>query len=194
MRKIDTMFRRDPDNMKRVTSEVTEGCEWVLAGEGVPTVKVDGSACAVIYGYLFRRHKHDASKGLSPPTWTHWSGSPDQTSGHGWLATDRQNPSDRYHVEAWDNYGVGALANPLKDGTYELVGPKVNGNPHHLDKHELWKHGEVIAIEEVPRDFEGLAKYLAEAEPMEGIVFHHPDGRMAKIKRRDFGLPWPVKR
>lgn len=23
-----------------------------------------------------------------------------------------------------------------------------------------------------------------------GVVFHHPDGRMAKIKRSDFGLAW----
>ena len=27
---------------------------------------------------------------------------------------------------------------------------------------------------------------------IEGIVWHHPDGRMAKIKRRDFGLSWPI--
>lgn len=26
--------------------------------------------------------------------------------------------------------------------------------------------------------------------PFEGIVFHHPDGRRAKVKRSDFGLPW----
>jgi hypothetical protein len=30
-----------------------------------------------------------------------------------------------------------------------------------------------------------LAKYLAEFEG-EGIVWHHPDGRMAKLKRKDF--------
>lgn len=27
-----------------------------------------------------------------------------------------------------------------------------------------------------------------EANPIEVIVFHHEDGRMAKIKKRDFGL------
>jgi hypothetical protein len=31
------------------------------------------------------------------------------------------------------------------------------------------------------------------SNPIEGIVWHHPDGRMVKIKRRDLGLPWPVK-
>ena len=26
---------------------------------------------------------------------------------------------------------------------------------------------------------------------VEGIVWHHPDGRMVKIKRKDFGFKWP---
>ena len=39
--------------------------------------------------------------------------------------------------------------------------------------------------------FDGLHRWLC-AHPVEGLVFHHPDGRMAKIKRRDYGLSWPV--
>jgi hypothetical protein len=38
----------------------------------------------------------------------------------------------------------------------------------------------------VPRDFDGLREYLA-GKDIEGIVWHHSDGRMAKIKLRDFG-------
>ena len=38
----------------------------------------------------------------------------------------------------------------------------------------------------------GLKDWLS-APHYEGLVWHHPDGRMAKIKRRDFGLSWPVK-
>ena len=34
-------------------------------------------------------------------------------------------------------------------------------------------------------DREGLAEWLT-ARRYEGIVWHHPDGRMAKLKRRDF--------
>jgi hypothetical protein len=37
----------------------------------------------------------------------------------------------------------------------------------------------------VPRDFDGLARYL-DGLGHEGIVWHHPDGRMAKLKVRDF--------
>ena len=34
-------------------------------------------------------------------------------------------------------------------------------------------------------DFEGLRQWLND-HTFEGIVWHHPDGRMAKIKKRDF--------
>ncbi|HET8658882.1 MAG TPA: hypothetical protein VFM55_07775 [Micromonosporaceae bacterium] len=45
----------------------------------------------------------------------------------------------------------------------------------------------------MPRSFGELRDYLAKLESRfapghlaEGIVFHHPDGRRAKIKRKDF--------
>jgi hypothetical protein len=54
------------------------------------------------------------------------------------------------------------------------------------------EQGEALAakaghIPDAPRMFEGLRTWLAEND-VEGIVWHHPDGRMAKIKARDFGL------
>jgi len=33
----------------------------------------------------------------------------------------------------------------------------------------------------------GFREWL-KGRDIEGLVFHHPDGRMAKIKKRDFGL------
>ena len=45
MRKIPTLFVRDEQDRRHVTSEVTPGCEWVLAGEGVATRKYDGTCC-----------------------------------------------------------------------------------------------------------------------------------------------------
>lgn len=65
-------------------------------------------------------------------------------------------------------------------------------NPHKLESHQLWRHGEETFEIEPPRDFEGLREWFKENE-VEGIVWHHPDGRMVKIKRRDFDLPWPIK-
>jgi len=51
----------------------------------------------------------------------------------------------------------------------------------------LLRHGAEV-IDNVPRDFDGLRDFLA-GHDVEGIVFHHPDGRMVKVKKRDFGLP-----
>jgi hypothetical protein len=38
-----------------------------------------------------------------------------------------------------------------------------------------------------PRDFEGVRDYLGKVD-IEGIVFWHPDGRMAKVKKKDYGM------
>jgi hypothetical protein len=73
-------------------------------------------------------------------------------------------------------------------GTYELCGPKINGNPERLAVHTLFRHdgAEPLAVGE--RTYAALrARCLALWEAgVEGIVFRHPDGRSAKIKGRDF--------
>jgi hypothetical protein len=43
MNKIPTVFRRDPDDRKRVLPEANPACQWVLDGEGTPTRKYDGT-------------------------------------------------------------------------------------------------------------------------------------------------------
>ena len=66
-----------------------------------------------------------------------------------------------------------------------MIGPKIQGNPEKSDKHVLVPHGrhELSA----PRDYESLKLYLADMD-IEGIVWHHQDGRMVKIKKKDFGF------
>ena len=50
MKKIPTVFARDPEtNLRYVKDEVTPGCEWVFAGEGVATRKYDGT-CVMFDG------------------------------------------------------------------------------------------------------------------------------------------------
>ena len=71
---------------------------------------------------------------------------------------------------------------PAIPGTDELCGPKINGNPEWEDAHGLVPHG---AAEVDPgRTYDELAAWLATHED-EGVVRHHPDGRTAKLKRRD---------
>ena len=77
---------------------------------------------------------------------------------------------------------------PLDGHTYELVGPKVNGNPEGYKTHLLIEHAQADVLADAPRDFAGLTTWL-HAHRYEGIVWHHPDGRMAKIKKRDFRAP-----
>jgi hypothetical protein len=79
----------------------------------------------------------------------------------------------------------------LEDGTYELCGPKINGNPERLDEHIFIRHGSEV-IDDVKRLWDDL-RDLLHAASYEGIVFHHPDGRMCKIRRDDYGFPWPPK-
>ena len=41
---------------------------------------------------------------------------------------------------------------------------------------------------DAPRTFDALRAFLADHDDIEGIVWHHPDGRMVKIKGKDFGI------
>ena len=92
-----------------------------------------------------------------------------------------QSAFARWHAEAAaDDDGFG-----WDPGTYELVGPKVNGNPENAPSHMLLLHEDAHVLDDAPRDFAGLAAWL-HTQPWEGVVWHHPDGWMCKIKKRDF--------
>ncbi len=183
MRKIPTLFIHDPISY-RSTPKVEKDCEWVLVGEGFPTIKWDGTACLWYKDRLWKRRIRKKEEPM-PEGWIHWTFGP-HNSGHGWVPVD-DRPENYYYKEALYR------AFPALDyGTYELVGPKFNGNPENLKDHTLMKHSSSICYFK-SRDFKNIRDELA-TFPHEGIVWHHPDGRMAKIKRRDFGFPWPVKK
>ena len=189
MKKIISLFKRDYDKTRLVYDEVVDGAEWVVSGEGVATIKVDGTCCMIRGGVLFKRY--DAKNGKTPPPGWEAAQEPDPITGHhpGWVPVG-DGPEDRWHREGgdalWRDAGRGIPA----DGTYELVGPKIHGNPYGLHAHTLWRHGAARTI--APRTFDELRVFLSERPNIEGLVWHHPDGRMVKIKRRDFGLPWPT--
>ena len=58
MKKIPTLFERVFENHRKVgiNNKVAPGMEWLLAGEGIATEKIDGSCCAVIGGVFYRRY------------------------------------------------------------------------------------------------------------------------------------------
>lgn len=192
MKKIISLFQRNYNSDYLVRDELVPGAEWVAAGEGVATVKLDGTSCLVKDGKLYKRYdaKNDAKQGRMPPEgWDPCEPEPDPVTGSwpGWLPVGNE-PEDKWHREAWAQ--AQTWDEGIPEGTYELVGPKIQSNPYGLDHHRFWPHGFQLA--RAPRDFAGLRAWF-EANETEGIVWRHPDGRLCKIKRRDFGLPWPVK-
>lgn len=201
MKKIPTLFNRIFEGHKIVdiTDEITPGC-YEAFKEGIATVKIDGSCCAVIDGVFYKRY--DAKNGKKPPEGAIPCCDPDPVTGHWphWVRVDENDPNDRWFVEAYNNtidegYNIiDDIANEgqfvLKNSTYEAIGPHFNGNPHGLSKDTLEIHGNgYIRVE---RTFEGVKEYLTKHK-IEGVVFWLNGEPVCKIKRTDFGLKWPVK-
>jgi hypothetical protein len=183
MKKIPTLFARDFDHDPRyVTKKVAPGCEWVLNGEGVATRKYDGT-CVMLDNDGQWWARREVKPGKQPPPGFVEIGH-DQTTGKftGWEPI-KQSSFAKFHAQALD-----AQAR-YHEGTYELCGPKVNRNPENFPVHRLISHddAEVFTLPSkldystCRRAVLDLAKY-----GHEGIVWHHPDGRMAKLKGRDF--------
>lgn len=180
MRKIPTLFVRDPDDRAHVLREVTPGCEWVIAGEGTPTRKFDGTCVLIRDGEMFGRREIKRG-GVAPAGFDPVDH--DEATGKivGWVPID-DSPEWRWHREALSD----GRPDMMPNGTYELCGPKVQGNPEGFSEHILVPHG-ADRLDEDPRDFDAIVDFLSR-HSFEGIVWRHPDGRRAKIKRRDFAL------
>lgn len=189
MNKIISLFQRNYDGDRLVRNEVVPGAEWVLEGEGRPTRKLDGTCCMVRDGVLYRRHT--VKRGKTAPEGFEAATEVDERTGkqEGWLRVG-DGPGDEWHRESLrhvdhirDEHGS------LLDGTYELLGPKIQGNPERYDRHVLEPHGaQFLTIPERGDSmFDSVKRYLA-SNNVEGIVWHHPDGRMVKIKAKDFGI------
>lgn len=186
MKKIPTLFVRKFENHKVVdiTPEITPGCEEAFKN-GVATIKYDGSCCAIINGEFYKRY--DAKKGKNPPVGAIPCCEPDPITGHWphWVPIDKNNPADKWFVEVYKTTNLFAF-----NRTYEVIGPHFQGNPYGLAEDRLIKHGEMPVI--VKRDFESIKRYLTD-NCIEGLVFWLDGKPVCKIKRSDFGLPWPKK-
>lgn len=184
MKKIPTLFQRTFENhvVTDVSGEVTPGFEWVLAGEGIATVKWDGACCAVIDGTFYKRY--DAKRGKPVPVGAiKCQEDADAVTGHlpCWVKCERDNPGDKWFWAAYDR------TEPTEDWTYEAIGPHFQTNPYHLENDILVPHGRDII--DVERSFEGIRKYL-ENHGIEGIVFWKDGQPQCKIKAKDFGIRW----
>lgn len=185
MQHIPTLYLRDPADRRFVIPVVTESCQWVLAGEGVATRMYDG-VCVLFDPALDPEYVADVRQlqgwwrrrklrpGTLLPDHFHPVTPGDLT---GWVPADR-DPIGRYLAEAVTN-----LTDGPRVGTHELLGPKINRNQERVDRHVVIAHADADLVD-APRDFEGLSRWLV-THPYEGVVWHGPGGKMAKLKRKD---------
>lgn len=190
MKKIPTLFTRVFEDHKIVgiKDEIAPGCEDAFKN-GIASIKIDGSCCAIINGEFYKRY--DAKKGKKPPVGAIPCCDPDPVTGHHphWVKINEDTPDDKWFRSAyeWSERNGGGLT----DGTYEAVGKHFNGNPYDLMDDRLIQHG-IMAVE-VKRDFESISVWLNEHKH-EGLVFWLNGEPICKIKRTDFGYEWPVKK
>lgn len=188
MKKISTLFKKNPKDLGLVIDEINPENAWALTDDAIATRKHDGHACRIENGQIEKRL--DVRKGKKAPEGAIPCQEADPITGHHphWVKCDRDDPSDKYFFLAYD-----ALENK-EDGTYELLSENFQGrcmrkNPENIKGFSLVRHGsEVLTLPD--KSFEGIKKFL-EDNFIEGIVFHHKtDGRMCKIKRSNFGIDW----
>jgi hypothetical protein len=189
VKKIPSLFSRDPNNPRVLSDAYHALADWVVQGAGVATRKWDGTAVLVRDGQLFARF--DAKHGKQPPPNFVPAQDPDPATGHhpGWVPATR--PEDRWLRAAADAAGgVAALAS----GTYEACGPKIGGNPERLADHRLIRHGTDV-IEDVPRDKVGLIEFFT-THDIEGVVWWQrlgdDDSPVVKITGAALGVKRPA--
>lgn len=177
MQKIPTLFVRDEENRRYVTDEVTPGCEWVLAGEGVARRKYDGTCVMRDENYRWWARREVKPGKPTPENFVEVGF--DEITGKrmGWIPIENSSWL-KFFLEALDTAWYNVL--DLEAGTYELCGPKINNNPEKLERHTLFSH----VLAPVVLGTKNIKARISELD-FEGVVWHHPDGRMAKLKVRD---------
>lgn len=195
MRKIPTLFLRDASNPSRVTPEVNPEAAWLLEGTGsVATVKKDGANVRVVVEHKQDHTSVKLEKRRNPSREAkriaEVAGVPQPEPTY--VQALRSDPGDKHLFAAFDSTeGRGDW--PEGSWPCEALGPKIQGGAEGMEP-TLYNFTLYPEVPEHPPEptFDSIRAYLSAYE-IEGIVWHGEGGRMCKIKRKDFGLPWPVK-
>jgi hypothetical protein len=183
VKKIPTLYGRTEDR-KSLTDEVTPGCEWVLKGEGAPTRKYDGTCVLLNHNGAWWARRTVKPKRMPPSGFVEIERDPTTGITVGWEPIS-QSSFAACHADALEFDGPRTTV-----GTYELIGPKINGNPERVERHALIRH-EIPHVQELNASLDPLALMdLCARYGYEGVVWHHRDRhlgdeRMAKLKVRD---------
>lgn len=187
-RKMTALFEIDRANHIG-TDVVNEKSAWVFTEPAVATVKRDGTGVLVSpEGEILIRRS--VKKGKRVPDGFRLA-EIDPFTGHMFgVEPVAQSGFKKMMEEAMLSVGVG-----LKPGTYELCGPKINGNPEGFNKHMLIRHGseELATIPDMrtvaPDDAYPLLKELFvgfKARGVEGVVWWGADDKRVKLRAKDF--------
>jgi len=182
MPKIESPFvRKEIDGNYIATPEITKGYEWVFEDESVMAIeKLHGTNVSILI-----------ENGVVTSIWNRTERLPFFNKGKKFIIEGLLNSFERGYMSF------------LSDGQHfgELIGKKVNGNPYKIEGH-LWipfetfaqKHLRYKSWGKYPKDFNTISEWFKELMPLyslmqdngtkfcEGIVFTHPNGRMAKLR------------
>ena len=168
-----------------VINYIAEGMDWVFEDDSVMAIeKLNGTNVSIMI-----------EEGTVTQVYNRRERIPFITKNKPWIIKGILNSKEKGYLEF------------LGDGQFfgELIGPKINGNPYKLDNH-LWipfdgfcqKHLKYKCWGKYPKDFNSISEWFKELMPLytsmkgdregfvEGIVFTHPDGRMAKLRKDMF--------
>lgn len=191
---IPTMFKRDPES-KLVIPELADGCDWIFtSAKARLTMMLDGY-CFKVEGerpYTLFKRQRILRDGVIETNW---------------VPIDKDNAA---HARWWAAFHE---ANPYRSGIYELIGPEIKGNPHKAKKDVLV--GVIPASYNLcPNYGETSIRLMGTAESLykqiktelensqcdvEGVVIQDEEWvggktvihRLCRVKKRDFGIPWP---
>lgn len=191
MPKLESPFIRKLNDKDEylVTPEINPEYKWVFEDDSVMAIeKLDGTNVSI-----------QIQDGIIVAIWNRTERIPFFNKGKSFIIEGILESFKRGYMEF------------LSDGQHfgELIGEKVNGNPYKIKGH-LWipfetfcqKHLRYKSWGKYPKDFETISNWFKELIPLyacmvqgedgrkngfvEGIVFTHPDGRMAKLRKDMF--------
>ncbi len=190
MPKVMSPFKRKMNEKGQylATPEIEEGYEWVFNDPQTMAIeKLDGTNVSVVIEH-----------GVITAIFNRTARVPFFNNGKRFIIDGVYNSFERGYL------------NMLSDGQHfgELIGPKVQGNPYKLKEH-IWipfnsyarKNLSYKSWGKYPKDFETISNWFkSDLMPLyfmsqnngdktgfcEGIMFTHPDGRLAKVRKDMF--------
>ena len=180
MQKIPTIFDRDWDGNRGVVDKLTGEYDFANA---VATEKVDGTnvRVTIFEGKCTNLDKRRSPKGKEPF----------------YIQADKDDPGDKWIFKASEILVPADAPDGVWEG--EAVGPKIQGNPLNLEEHQIILFSlprlqeTLLRIDNAPTTFSELLFWIPDQPSavgqncmIEGVVWHWPDGTMAKIKTKDF--------